>query len=86
MRESLSIVISMLLLSQIFLACQARMTKDAESFPPDLQIEGLAGGVHPWNQNYYLLLPFSEIVRVLNKFSPEGNDLIFGLQSQSPQK
>jgi len=36
--------------------CQQQANRGASSFPADLRIEGLAGGLHPWEENRYVLI------------------------------
>lgn len=52
----LHVVASLILLqgfSGIF-GCQARIDSSTMPIPADLTIEGVAGGVHPWQENYTL--------------------------------
>jgi len=55
MRRILGFAAFLLIMIQLSITCQPQTNDDTRSFPADLRIEALSGGLHPWEENRYVL-------------------------------
>ncbi|MGH7495615.1 MAG: hypothetical protein ACREOO_24915 [bacterium] len=56
MRIIFYLIMLFLSMVQVSMNCQQQADRGAASFPADFRIEALAGGLHPWEENRYVLI------------------------------